>query len=175
VTSDAVTHGAAPPQPSVKPLSSDTYERLLSLGALLLLLAVAIAVLKGQATWYKIPANVWAHLSLIAVALALTPIMLLRKRGDRFHRQLGWLWASSMFVTALISFDIRMTNAGKFSIIHLLSVLTIVQVPVIVWSARTHNVAKHRRAVRGTVTGTLLIAGFFTFPFNRLLGQWLFG
>ena len=28
--------------------------------------------------------------------------------------------------------------------------------------------------VRGLVIGALLIAGFFTFPFNRLLGSWLF-
>ena len=25
------------------------------------------------------------------------------------------------------------------------------------------------------ITGALLVAGFFTFPFDRLLGHWLFG
>jgi uncharacterized membrane protein len=35
-------------------------------------------------------------------------------------------------------------------------------------------VKRHRRSVRAMVTGALLIAGFFTFPFNRLLGHWLF-
>jgi uncharacterized membrane protein len=44
-----------------------------------------------------------------------------------------------------------------------------------IWAARTHRYAAHRRAVRGMVTGALLIAGFFTFPFGRLLGHWLFG
>jgi len=29
--------------------------------------------------------------------------------------------------------------------------------------------------VRGLIIGALLIAGFFTFPFHRLLGHWLFG
>jgi uncharacterized membrane protein len=29
--------------------------------------------------------------------------------------------------------------------------------------------------VRGMVTGALLVAGFFTFPFGRMLGAWLFG
>jgi uncharacterized membrane protein len=33
---------------------------------------------------------------------------------------------------------------------------------------------RHRRGVRAMVTGALLIAGFFTFPFDRLLGHWLF-
>lgn len=79
-----------------------------------------------------------------------------------------------MFLTALVSFAIRETSHGNFSLIHILSVFTLVQVPIIVWSARTHRVAIHRRAVRGMVIGALLIAGFFTFPFDRLLGHWLF-
>ena len=32
----------------------------------------------------------------------------------------------------------------------------------------------HRGSVRGMVTGALLVAGFFTFPFDRMLGHWLF-
>jgi uncharacterized membrane protein len=47
--------------------------------------------------------------------------------------------------------------------------------PLLVWHARRHNHAKHRAAVRGIVTGALLIVGFFTFPFDRLMGEWLFG
>ena len=46
---------------------------------------------------------------------------------------------------------------------------------MIVWRARTHRVAAHRRSIRGIVIGALLVAGFFTFPFDRLLGSWLFG
>jgi uncharacterized membrane protein len=48
-------------------------------------------------------------------------------------------------------------------------------VPVIVISARRHQHAQHRGAVRGMVSGALLIAGFFTFAPDRLLGGWLFG
>ena len=59
--------------------------------------------------------------------------------------------------------------------IHIISAVTLVLVPRLVWTARHHRVAQHRRAVRGLVTGALLIAGFFTFPFDRLLGHWLFG
>ena len=156
-------------------LAPDLYERILAFGSVILALAVVIAVIKGAATWHKIPANVWVHLALIFLAVALTPIMLLRKRGDKLHRRLGWIWASSMFLTALVSFDIRMINAGQFSFIHLLSALTVIQVPRMIWHARKHDIPRHRRAVKFIVTGALLIAGFFTFPFNRLMGQWLFG
>ncbi len=47
--------------------------------------------------------------------------------------------------------------------------------PLIVLAARRHQHAKHRAAVRGMVTGALIIAGIFTFPFERLMGHWLFG
>lgn len=157
------------------PWAADTFERILAAGAVLLLAAVVIALAKGRAEWSGVPWQVWPHLFTIVIALALTPVMLLRPRGDRLHRQLGWVWATAMILTALVSFNLRAVNHGGFSIIHFLSVWTLIQVPIILWAARTHNVKRHRRAVRGMVTGALLIAGFFTFPFDRLLGHWLFG
>lgn len=153
----------------------DAFERFLSVGAALLLLAVLAALARGQAQWHLIGPMIWGHIATIAVALALTPIMLLRPRGDRLHRRLGYVWVAAMAGTALLSFGIRQTHHGGFSVIHLLSVWTLIQVPLIVWTARTHQHARHRGAVRGMVFGALLIAGFFTFPFGRLLGSWLFG
>lgn len=143
--------------------------------SLAMLAAVATAVARGHGEWAEVPAKVWVHLALIAVALGLTPVMLLRHKGDRMHRRLGWLWATAMLATALISFTIRSTNHGSFSFIHLISLYVLIAVPRLVWTARTHQVARHRANVRGMVIGALLIAGFFTFPFNRLLGHWLFG
>jgi uncharacterized membrane protein len=107
--------------------------------------------------------------------MALTPTMMLRRRGDRLHRQLGWVWVTAMLLTALSTFFIQAINQGSFSVIHILSLWTVIQVPRIVWNARNHRVEKHRSAVRGMVAGALLIAGFFTFPFGRMLGSWLFG
>ena len=142
---------------------------------MVLLAAVLIALIRGWAEWGQVPWQVWPHLFTIVLAVGLTPVMLLRRRGDRLHRALGWVWVTAMMLTALLSFNLRVINNGSFSIIHLLSVWTVIQVPIIVWTARTHNVKRHRRAVRGMVIGALLVAGFFTFPFNRLLGHWLFG
>ena len=155
--------------------AADTYERVLAAGAVVLLAAVLTALVRGRAHWDAVPAVVWLHLGTILVALVLTPVMLLRPRGDRSHRRLGWVWCAAMFLTAAISFAIRDIGHGGFSVIHLLSVFTLVNVPLIVWAARTHNLRAHRRAVRGMTTGALLVAGFFTFPFGRMLGRWLFG
>jgi uncharacterized membrane protein len=82
---------------------------------------------------------------------------------------------TAMFVTAVFSLFVRQSNHGRFSLIHILSVFVILAVPRAIWTAKTHRIAQHRLAIRGMVTGSLLIAGFFTFPFGRMLGVWLFG
>ena len=166
----AIGRAAAP-----RPLAADPYERILSAAAIALLAAVGIALARGHAHWAEVPRLVWAHVATIVVALGLTPIILLGRRGDPRHRRLGQVWAVAMLLTALLSFGIRLGNAGGFSVIHILSVWVLIQAPILWHTARTHQVARHRRSVRGLVTGALLIAGFFTFPFGRLLGRWLFG
>jgi uncharacterized membrane protein len=157
------------------PLAADVYERGLAIGSIVLLCFVIAAIARGQADWSRVPAVVWAHLATMLVALALTPVMLLRSRGDTLHRKLGWIWVTAMILTAIISFFVANPHLNRFSYIHILSVFVLVQVPIIAHAARMHNVKSHRRGVRAMVTGALLIAGFFTFPFNRLLGHWLFG
>ena len=169
----AATTSAGPPgKLSIKP---DTFDRVLASGSLILLAALVTAVARGRAEWPDIPTIVWAHIATIFIAVTLTPVMLLRRRGDWIHRRLGWLWAVSLAMTAILSFGIRGINQGSFSLIHVLSAWTLIQVPLVVWHARRHNHAKHRSAVRGMVIGALLIAGFFTFPFGRLMGRWLLG
>jgi uncharacterized membrane protein len=162
--------------PKAKPnLAPTLYDRFLALASTALLAAILIALWKGRGEWVHVPAFVWAHLVTIILAVALTPLMMLRRRGDRLHRRLGWIWSASILLTAAFTFGIRGINSGALSLIHILSAWTLLQVPMIVIFARRHDHAKHRNAVRGVVTGGLVIAGFFTFPFGRMLGQWLFG
>lgn len=165
---------ATPTRKSIRP---DTYERVLAIGAGLLLAVVLAALARGRPRWDEANAFVWAHLLTLIVALSLTPVLLLQKRGTRRHRQLGWVWASAMFATAAISFWVKKSSVGigEWSPIHILSALTVVGVPLMVVRARQHRVEDHRRHVRNLVTGALLIAGFFTFPFGRMLGRWLLG
>jgi len=158
---------------AVKPIASDAYERALAYAASVLFVVAAIAVAKGHNEWGRVPAIIWLHLGTIAVALGLTPVLLLRRRGDSRHRLLGWIWASAMFITAVITLFVRVINPGHLSPIHLLSLLTIVAVPRLVWQARGHRIAQHRRGVRTVVTFALLLAGVLTFPFGRMLGVWL--
>lgn len=171
----AAAASEAPPWRRKISLAPNWLDRLLAAAAIVLLVMVLVALGRGYAEWHRVPVFVWLHIATIGAALALTPVMMLRRRGDRLHRRLGRVWAAAMLLTALFTFGIRGINQGSFSYIHLFSVLTLVQVPVIVWTARTHRHAQHRNTVRAMVAFALLTAGFFTFPFDRLLGHWLFG
>jgi uncharacterized membrane protein len=170
----ATTVAPAPPSARIS-LKPELFDRILSGAALVLLGFVFAALWRGRAEWGEVPAFVWGHIATIVLATLLTPVMLLRRRGDRLHRRLGWIWVTAMGATAALTFGIRGINGGAMSLIHILSAWTLIQVPLIVWTARTHRHRHHRGAVRGMVAGALLIAGIFTFPFGRLLGHWLFG
>jgi uncharacterized membrane protein len=161
---------AAAPRP-VRPLTPDLFEKVLAAGAIVLFALVAVALFKGRAELASASLVVWPHLATVLLALAITPYQLLRPRGSGVHRGLGWIWAIAMFVTALASFAIR--TGGGFSLIHILSVVTVVTVPLMVLAARRHRIARHRRAARILVTAALLIAGYFTLIPTRMLGMWL--
>lgn len=154
-------------------LAPDRTERVLGVLTLVLLGCVLTALLRGAADWPKLPWILWLHLATMIATLALTPAILWMRRGTRLHRRLGYAWVAALGLTAIDSFAIRAN--GHFSAIHILSVVTLCALPPLVLTARGHNHARHRRIVRGLVIGALLTAGFFTFPFDRLLGHWLFG
>ncbi len=153
----------------------DRLDRILGLGALAMLAAVFTALIRGRAHWGEVPWFVWLHLATIIPALALTPLMLWRRRGDSGHRALGYVWCAALFVTAVDSFAIRAIHPGHLSLIHVISAFVLYQIVAIILAARRHDHARHRGAVRGMVIGALLIAGVFTFPFGRMLGRWLAG
>ena len=156
-------------------LAPQLYDRFLAAISTMMLFALVAALARGSAGWAWVPPLVWAHLFTIAVALTLTPIMLLRKRGDRIHRVAGWIWVSSLMMTALLSFGVRGLNGESLSPIHILSAATLILTPKIIITARRKQHQKHRRAVRLMITGTLAVAGAFTLLPDRLIGHWLFG
>lgn len=146
-------------------------------GAIVFLLASA-ALLNAIFAAAPLPAElrhgaVIAHLATVMAALPLGVAQLLLPKGTFRHRVAGYLWCALMTFTALVSFAIHGINPRGFSPIHLFSVLTLVLVPLIIFNARTGRIAAHKRAVLGLMTGGLVIAGFFTFVPDRVLGQLL--
>ena len=157
------------------PHARDTFESVLGVASLVLLGIILLALARGSAHWGELKGAVWIHIGLLIVVLALTPILLLRARGDRWHRRMGWVWSAAMVATALVSLDIRLINDGGFSWIHLLSAFVLVTVPLLVWRAQRHQIAQHRSAVRGLVLGALIIAGSATFLGGRTMAQLIAG
>jgi len=116
------------------------------------------------------------HAFAAIAAFALGAVQLAAPKGTIPHRVFGWVWASLMLAVVLSSFfihEIRMW--GPWSPIHLLSVFTLVMVPLAVMRARRQQIEKHRRAMTGLFIGALVIAGAFTLLPGRIMYAVVFG
>ncbi len=113
------------------------------------------------------------HLVCALIALPLGAFVLWRPKGTAAHKALGRTWAVLMLVTAISSYWLR-TLSGGFSLIHLLSVLTLVSIPLGIYQVRRGNIRGHLRTMRGVYIG-LVVAGIFAMAPERTLGELLFG
>ena len=121
------------------------------------------------------PLVILIHLSVAILAFAVGLFQLVAPKGTIPHRIIGWAWLIFMTVIAVSSLFIRNINHGHFSFIHILSAITLIQIPVIIYLARTHQIQKHGAAAYGLFMGALLIAGLLTFIPGRLMWQVFFG
>jgi uncharacterized membrane protein len=64
---------------------------------------------------------------------------------------------------------------GPWSPIHILSIVTLITVPLAVVHARRHNVAHHRWSMICIFLGALVVAGIFTFVPGRIMYAVAFG
>jgi len=116
------------------------------------------------------------HAFAALAAFALGAVQLTAPKGTIPHRLFGWLWAGLMLTVVLSSFFIHEIRLwGPWSPIHLLSIFTLVMLPMAVWRARRHDVRRHQRAMVGLFAGALVIAGLFTFLPGRIMHAVLFG
>ncbi|MCB1338648.1 MAG: DUF2306 domain-containing protein [Maritimibacter sp.] len=116
------------------------------------------------------------HVFAALAAVALTPLVLLRRRRDRLHKRAGYAWIASIVIAAAASFwinEIRL--AGPFSPIHALSIVALVNVALAIRAVRRGNLARHRAILRQTVFWSLGVAGGFTFLPGRRMHAVLFG
>jgi uncharacterized membrane protein len=122
------------------------------------------------------PAVIQWHAFAALGAFALGVVQLTTPKGTIPHRVFGWIWATLLFVVAASSFFIHEIRLwGPWSPIHLLSVFTLVMLPLAVHRARRHEVAKHRRGMTGLFVGALVIAGAFTLLPGRIMHAVVFG
>lgn len=116
------------------------------------------------------------HVLAACAAVALSAMQFAGVKGTAVHRTLGWAWIVAMATVALSSFFVHtICSVGSFSLIHLLSIFTLVMLPQVALHARRHAVRAHRQAVSGLVIGGLAIAGVLTFWPGRIMHDVLLG
>ena len=116
------------------------------------------------------------HAFAALAALALGGAQLALPKGTTRHRVMGYAWAALMLVIAISSFWIQQIRLiGPFSPIHILSILVLITVPLAVWHAHRHRVAKHRRVMISLYVFALIGAGVFTLLPRRIMHAVVFG
>lgn len=122
------------------------------------------------------PHPVQLHAIPAIAAFVLGAIQFLGPKGTVPHRALGWIWVVLMALVAISSFNIHtICTVGPFSPIHLLSIITIVALPIGVWRAPRHKIKALRRSMQLLYLGALIIAGAFTFYPGRIMHDVAFG
>lgn len=115
------------------------------------------------------PLAIQVHAAAAMASVALVVAMWLRRKGDRLHRWLGRAWVGLMALTALSSFFVTSLRDGRFSVIHLLSVVTLAGLVLLVRRIRQGNVPMHRRSARALSLFALGLAGAFTLLPGRIM------
>jgi uncharacterized membrane protein len=119
-----------------------------------------------------IPVHAFAAMA----AFALGVVQFAAPKGTLPHRTLGWIWVALMLSVAVSSFWIHQIRMlGPWSPIHLLSISTLITIPLAVWKAHQHQVADHRRIMILIFSGALVIAGLFTLLPGRIMHAVIFG
>ena len=102
-------------------------------------------------TWSLLLAT---HAFAASVALPLGAWQLFRPtKGDPWHRLAGRTWVMLMLYVSFTSFWIKELRPGEFSLIHILSVVTIVTVSLGLFAAIRGDIQSHRGNMIGSWLG----------------------
>jgi uncharacterized membrane protein len=116
------------------------------------------------------------HAFAAMTAFVLGVVQLAAPKGTLPHRTIGWIWVGLMAIVAGSSFWIHQIRlVGPWSPIHLLSIFTLLMLPLGIWRAHRHEVAGHRRIMILLFTGALVVAGLFTLLPGRIMHAVIFG
>ena len=119
-----------------------------------------------------IPVHAFAAMAAFALGL----VQFAEPKGTLPHRTIGWIWVGLMAMVAISSFWIHQIRLlGPWSPIHLLSIFTLIVLPMAVWRAHHHDVNAHRRIMIFIFAGALVVAGLFTLVPGRIMHAVVFG
>ena len=120
------------------------------------------------------PIPLHAYAAFLAVVLG--GVQLLRPKGRKSHRYLGYSWVALMLIVSVSSFWIHSLKVvGLFSPIHLLSIFTIWSLFEAIRSVKVGNIKRHQRMMKLLYLLALLVTGIFTLLPGRIMYLVLFG
>lgn len=104
----------------------------------------------------------WTHLVFALVALLAGAAVLLTRKGTRWHRTLGHVYATSMLglnATALFIYHLT----GRFNVFHALALVSLLSLalglgPVLLRRPRTTWLERHARFISGSYVGLVAAA-----------------
>lgn len=108
-------------------------------------------------------------------ALVLGAVLMTVRKGRLFHRVAGWVWVSFAALVAISSVFILQMNHGRFSILHLFTVITAITLPLGVLAAKRHKVIRHRSTMMGLFYGGFAINMLIAFIPGRTMWELFFG
>lgn len=122
------------------------------------------------------PPVIQVHVAAAVAAFVLGIIQFAAPKGTLPHRTLGWIWVGLMAIAAGSSFSIHaIRQFGPFSMIHGLSIFSLVMLVLGVTRARQHKVTAHKWTMFGIFAGALIVAGAFAFMPGRIMHQVVVG
>ncbi len=114
------------------------------------------------------------HTAAAIFAAAFGCLVMILKKGTGLHRRVGYCFVVSIMLAAATSFWIKEIIDNSFSPIHILSLVTLVSVPLAIVYRRRGNIRGHALAMIGPFIG-LIIAGAATLLPGRIIHRILFG
>lgn len=123
------------------------------------------------------PLLIQVHALCALIALVMGPLAIYRKRRDRLHKTVGYVWVVAMFsvaTTALFIPSHDLAVIGPLGPIHLFVVLTYWGLWNGMSSILRGDIVRHRAALRSLYWQGLAIAGMFNFLPGRMVARSVF-
>lgn len=121
----------------------------------------------------------YLHLATVVPAFFIGAFQLLRRKGTSAHKMLGRIYMLLMLATGLLTLAMPAQVGPRvlkhFGVIHIFSLLALINIPIAYFSARNRLIKIHRDAMVALYAGGILIAGTLAFMPGRMLHRWLFG
>jgi len=126
-------------------------------------------------TFTALPLALQAHILCAIAAFLLGPFALFRKRRDRAHKAIGYVWFVAMGGVAISAFWLpSYFSPFHFGPLHILAALALRDLALSFWHVRRGQVEAHQKIMKGLYFGAMMVAGLLTFIPGRLFSRWLF-